>query len=63
MSNRIRRVPLAVKVHSFEAEIGGEKEFLISSNTQDGRVVADAMSHDGSLPQLSSSSANVSNEL
>ncbi len=42
----VRRMPLAAKVHAFQAEVGGDQRFVPARNRQNRAVVADASARD-----------------
>jgi len=40
MPDKLRRVPLTLEVHAFEAEVGRDQGFVVGRNAQHGAVVA-----------------------
>jgi hypothetical protein len=40
--NRFRRMPFAAKVHSLNAEIGGDQGFMLGREAQHGAIVTDS---------------------
>ena len=63
MSHGIWRMPLATEVHALQTEVGGDQNFFVIFEAQDGSIVTDAGSHQRSARPFGSECANVSNEL
>jgi len=40
MANTLRRVPVATKMHPFQAEIGGYQQLRTRSNTDNRRIIS-----------------------
>jgi hypothetical protein len=63
MANTIRRVPIAPKMHPFQAEIGGYKQFRTRSNTDNGSVISYSNGKFPSMPESSCLTANGGDKL
>jgi len=61
MPDRVRRVPLAPKVHAFQAEVGRNQRLIAPRQAHDGAIIANA--DPGARGQPASLAANASNEL
>jgi hypothetical protein len=52
MTDRFRRVPLAPKMHAFQAEVGCYQRFVTGGNAENRAVVADSDDNPTALPTI-----------
>ncbi len=63
MANTFRRVPVATKMHPFQAEIGGYQQLRTRSNTDNRRIISYSKGKFPLMPEACCLTANCGDKL
>ena len=63
MANTLRRVPVATKMHPFQAEIGGYQQLRTRSNTDNRRIIPYSKGKFPAMPEGRRLTANCGDQL
>ena len=63
MANALRRVPVATKVHPFQAEISGYQQLRTRSNTDNRRIISYSKGKFPAMPEARCLAANCGDQL